>query len=111
MFVTLLLKEIHNGLFSLKFMVALIPCLILIPLGMYIKLKDYQRRLYSYEQSVSIYQQEHPGERSIVRGGKAFRKPSDLSIVSIGPDLILFLLFNILLFAGTYMSFLRYDVR
>ena len=63
MFATLFLKEIHENLLSLKFIIALILCLILIPPGMYIKLKDYQKRLHSYKQSVSIYQQEHPGSR------------------------------------------------
>lgn len=84
MFRILLLKEIHDSFLSLKFIVALILCLILIPLGMYINLKDYQKRLNSYEQSVRIYQQDHPNERSVSRGSKAFRKPSPLSIISIG---------------------------
>jgi ABC-type transport system involved in multi-copper enzyme maturation permease subunit len=65
-------------------MVALFLCLILIPLGMYVNLKDYEKRQRSYEQSVTIYQQDHPRESSVARGAKGFRKPSMFSIFSIG---------------------------
>ena len=69
MFRTLLQKEIHDSLLSLRFTVALILCLILIPVGMYVNLKDYEKRLSSYQQSVQIYQQDHPTERSVSRSG------------------------------------------
>ena len=84
MFLTLLQKEIHDNLLGLRFAVAMILCLILIPLGMYINLKDYEKRLNSYEQSSIIYMQDHPTQNSVSKGGKAFRKPSPLSIFSIG---------------------------
>ena len=85
MFRTLLQKEIHDSLLSLRFVVALILCLILIPVGMYVNLKDYEKRLNSYQQSVQIFQQDHPSERSVSReGGKGFRKPSLFSIFSVG---------------------------
>ena len=84
MFRVLLQKEIHDSLLSLRFIVALILCLILVPLGMYINLKDYEKRLNSYEQSLNIYQQEHPTKGSVNRGAKAFRKPSPFSIFSVG---------------------------
>ena len=84
MFRILLQKEIQDSITSLRFIIALILCLILIPLGMYVNLKDYEKRQGSYEQSVSIYQQDHPLERSVARGGKGFRKPSLFSIFSIG---------------------------
>jgi len=52
---------------------------------MYVNLKDYEKRLNSYQQSVRIYQQDHPTERSVSRsGGKGFRKPSLFSIFSLG---------------------------
>lgn len=81
---TLLLKEIHDSLLSLKFAVAMILCLILVPLGMYTNYKDYQKRLSSYEQAEGLYQQEHPRERHLSSGSKAFRKSAPLSVISIG---------------------------
>ena len=85
MFRVLLQKEIHDSLLSLRFTVALILCLILIPVGMYVNLKDYEKRLNSYQQSTQIYQREHPIENSVSRGGaKGFRKPSLFSIFSVG---------------------------
>jgi ABC-type transport system involved in multi-copper enzyme maturation permease subunit len=85
MFLVLLQKEIHDSLLSLRFTIAFILCMILIPVGMYVNLKDYEKRLKSYQQSEQIYQQDHPTERSVSRfGGKGFRKPSLFSIFSIG---------------------------
>lgn len=85
MFRILLQKEIHDSLLSLRFTVALILCLVLIPVGMYVNLKDYEKRLNSYQQSAQIYRREHPTENSISRGGaKGFRKPSLFSIFSVG---------------------------
>ncbi|MFH1940657.1 MAG: ABC transporter permease subunit, partial [bacterium] len=87
MFRILFQKEIHDSLLSLRFVIALILCMILIPVGMFVNLKDYEKRMHSYEQSVQIYQQDHPDERSISRGGaKGFRKPSLFSIFSLGLD-------------------------
>ncbi len=85
MFFILLLKEIRDSLISLRFTIALVLCMILIPVGMYVNLKDYEKRLNSHQQSQQIYQQDHPTERSVGRfGGKGFRKPSLFSIFSIG---------------------------
>lgn len=85
MFATLIQKEIHDSLISLRFIIALILCMILVPVGMYVNLKDYEKRLHSYNQSLQIYQQDHPNERSVSRGGaKGFREPSLFSIFSVG---------------------------
>jgi len=52
---------------------------------MYVNLKDYEKRLNSFHQSVQIYQQDHPTEQSVSRsGGKGFREPSLFSIFSVG---------------------------
>ncbi len=85
MFGLLLQKELHQHIISLRFSVAVILCIIVIPLAIFVNLKDYEKRLRSYEQSIQLYQQEHPTEQSVARGGaKGFRKPSPFSIFSVG---------------------------
>ncbi|MBN2414250.1 ABC transporter permease subunit [bacterium] len=84
MFRTLLIKEIHDSFLSLRFTVALLLCLVLVPLGMYTNYKDYQKRLSSYEQAAGLYEREHPRERHLSSGSQAFRRPAALSVISIG---------------------------
>lgn len=54
MFWLLLQKELHEHSISLRFSVAVLLCILLIPLAPYVNVKDYQKRLGSYTQSVQL---------------------------------------------------------
>ena len=48
MFLTLLFKEIQETIITGKFLVTTILCIVLIPLGMYVTLKEYEQRNADY---------------------------------------------------------------
>lgn len=83
---TLIKKEITETMLDLRFWVVTALFLILIPLGMYVSRKDYERRLANYQQEHQMYRQ-HYGKRvgSSVEA-QGFRPPSMLSIFALGLD-------------------------
>ena len=86
MFGTLIKKEITETMLDLRFWAVTALFLILIPLGMYVSRKDYERRLASYQQEHQMYRQ-HYGK--VVRASvqaQGFRPPSILSIFALGLD-------------------------
>jgi ABC-type transport system involved in multi-copper enzyme maturation permease subunit len=83
---TLIRKEITETILDLRFWIVTALFLILIPLGMYVSRKDYERRLANYQQEHRMYR-EHYGKRvgpSVEAQG--FRPPSVLSIFAMGLD-------------------------
>jgi ABC-type transport system involved in multi-copper enzyme maturation permease subunit len=87
----LFLKEIREAFASRRFWVVLILCLILIPLGVEVSLKDYQTRLQNYREAVRIYQEQIKTASDVLYkgGAKAFAPPSPLSFMSLGLGLVL----------------------
>jgi ABC-type Na+ efflux pump permease subunit len=45
---TITKREIHDNLLSARFALAIILCLILMTLGFYVSIKDYERRMGEY---------------------------------------------------------------
>ena len=90
MFKTLLVKEFLENFASRRFLMVLLLCLILIPLGVYIGAHDYEVRLHAYQESLRLYQQDHKTVQDILYkgGGKGFRPPSPLGFLSQGLDII-----------------------
>ncbi|HYA49320.1 MAG TPA: ABC transporter permease subunit [Burkholderiales bacterium] len=88
---TLFMKEIREALASRRFWVILALCLVLIPLGVEVSLKDYQTRLQNYREAVRIYQEETKLIQDVLYkgGAKAFAPPSPLGFLSRGLELIL----------------------
>jgi ABC-type transport system involved in multi-copper enzyme maturation permease subunit len=88
---TLFIKEIRDALASRRFWVILALCLVLIPLGVEVSLKDYQTRLQNYREAVRIYQEETKLVQDILykEGAKAFDPPAPLSFMSLGLELVL----------------------
>lgn len=58
---TLIKKEILEAFLSLRFLIATLLCLVLIPLGTYVNSKDYEQRLADYQEAVRLYQQRVQG--------------------------------------------------
>jgi len=83
MFSTLVGKEITETVLDLRFVIATLLCVVLIPLGMYVSRKDYERRLASYQWEHKTYRQRHGTPAVPVTGreeAQGFRPPSILSI-------------------------------
>ncbi|MFC1712190.1 ABC transporter permease subunit [Candidatus Poribacteria bacterium] len=76
---TITKREIHDNLLSSRFALATILCLILIVLGAYVSIKDYEKRMDEY--SVGI--QEQKGPRAAYEP-KIYRKPEVLGIFGQG---------------------------
>ena len=87
----LFFKEIREAFASRRFWVILALCLVLIPLGVEVSLKDYQTRLQNYREAVRIYQEQIKTASDVLfkGGAKAFAPPSPLSFMSLGLDLVL----------------------
>ena len=78
---TITKREIHDNLLSARFALATILCVILIALGSFVSIKDYERRIGEY--SVKI--QDQKGERA-ANMPKIYRKPEVLGIFSQGME-------------------------
>jgi ABC-type transport system involved in multi-copper enzyme maturation permease subunit len=86
---TLIAKEIFETVLDLRFVVATLLCVVLIPLGMYVSRKDYEQRLAAYQQEHDTYRQHHGTPKPPVTGqeeAQGFRPPSVLSIFASGLD-------------------------
>ncbi|MFQ6116413.1 MAG: ABC transporter permease subunit, partial [bacterium] len=89
MLTTIFKKEILEALISLRFLIATLLCLVLIPLGMYVNLKDYQQRLADYQEAMRLYQARAEGNIEYNFQAEGYRPPSLLSIFSVGLEYFL----------------------
>jgi ABC-type transport system involved in multi-copper enzyme maturation permease subunit len=87
-FGTLVAKEILETVLDLRFVVATLLCVILIPLGMYVSREDYEQRLVAYQQEHDTYRQRHgtPAWVDTAAEAHGFRPPPVLSIFASGLD-------------------------
>jgi ABC-type transport system involved in multi-copper enzyme maturation permease subunit len=90
-FRALFAKEILEALAGRRFWTILALCLVLVPLGVEVSLRDYQTRLHNYQEAVRIYREETKTVVDILykEGAKAFAPPSPLSFLSLGLELVL----------------------
>jgi len=86
MFSTLMIKEIHETIITYRFLIAIFLCLILIPLAMYVSLKDYETRNEEYQNSMRLYQENSEGRINPEFQAEGFRPPSPLSVFSRGAE-------------------------
>ena len=86
---TLIKKEIRETILDLRFVIVTLLCVVLIPLGMYVSRRDYERRLAAYQTEHQAYRQRHSqAERWDVKV-QGLRPPSVLSIFASGVDPLL----------------------
>jgi ABC-type transport system involved in multi-copper enzyme maturation permease subunit len=83
---TLIRKEITETILDLRFWIVTALFLILIPLGMYVSRKDYERRLANYQQEHQMYRQHYGKDTGPDVEAQGFRPPSLLSIFALGLD-------------------------
>jgi ABC-type transport system involved in multi-copper enzyme maturation permease subunit len=83
MFPTLLKKEIQDYLISIRFVVLLALCALLIPLSLYVNFETYKRWSADYNEQVKIVSMKDSEGRS-GRGG--LRPPSALSVFANGVE-------------------------
>ena len=91
MFRALFGKELLEARASRRFWVILALCLVLIPLGVEVSLKDYRTRFQNYREAVRLYQEETKQVQDVLskEGAKAFAPPAPLSFLSLGLELVL----------------------
>jgi len=82
----LIKKEITETILDLRFWVVTALFLILIPLGMYVSRKDYERRLANYQQEHQMYRQHYGKDVGASVEAQGFRPQSTLSIFALGLD-------------------------
>jgi ABC-type transport system involved in multi-copper enzyme maturation permease subunit len=86
MFRTLVAKEILETVLDLRFAIVTVLFLVLIPLGMYVGRKDYERRLANYQREYQIYHEHYGKSVGASVEAQGFRPPSMLSIFALGLD-------------------------
>lgn len=86
---TLILKEIHETIINMRFLIATLLCLVLIPLGMYVSLREYEQRFADYQDAMNLYQDRSEGRVNSDFAAEGYRPPSTLSIFSVGLEFFL----------------------
>ena len=74
MFKFIFYKELQENINNFRFIIALILCLTIIPLGFYVNYRDFQAKQKNYEESIRLYEGSHKTIIDTIRqGGAAFR--------------------------------------
>ncbi len=83
---TLVAKEILETVLDLRFAIVTVLFLVLIPLGMYVGRKDYERRLANYQREYQMYRQHYGKAVDADVEAQGFRPPPVLSVFALGLD-------------------------
>lgn len=86
---TLVKKEVTETVLDLRFAIVTLLCVVLIPPGMYVSRKDYERRLATYQRERQEYRQRHSEAQLWNVEVQGLRPPSVLSIFASGVDPLL----------------------
>ncbi|MGD1010211.1 MAG: ABC transporter permease subunit [Candidatus Aminicenantales bacterium] len=90
MFKALFKKELLENIQNLRFLLALILCLVVIPLGFTVSQKDYLDRRTAYDKVIHDYTETHKTVGDVMRnGGAAFRPPAALGLLAGGVEAVL----------------------
>ncbi len=84
MFGTLILKEIRESIQTSRFLIAVVLCLLFLPMGMLITTRQYERQLTEYNDAVRLYLQNSEGSIGLGFRAEGYRPPSWKSIFSTG---------------------------
>lgn len=83
---TLIKKEIAASVIDLRFAIIALSCAVLIPLSIYVGVKDYQRRFADYQREYRLYRENYTQRSSPNMRAEGHRPPTPLSILAIGID-------------------------
>jgi ABC-type transport system involved in multi-copper enzyme maturation permease subunit len=84
---TIILKELRNNLLSFRFLITILLCVTLIPLGVYVSIQEYKNNVADYQQAQSLYQESIQGIKNALDvTAKGLRPPSPFSIFANGLD-------------------------
>jgi ABC-type transport system involved in multi-copper enzyme maturation permease subunit len=86
MLAALIKKEIVATILDLRFIIASLLFLVLIPLGMYVSRKGYEQKLANYRLEHQLYRQEYGKDVSYEVEVQGFRPPAVQSIFASGLD-------------------------
>lgn len=87
---TLIKKELLDNLLSFRFIITLLLCLVLIPLGIFVSIKEYENARADYQQSLGLVRDASQGMRNAIDvEAKGLRPPSPFSIFAEGLDKVL----------------------
>ena len=86
MFGTMIKKEIVSTILDLRFIIASLLFLVLIPLGMYVSREGYEQRLANYQLEQQMYRQKYGKDVYYEVEVQGFRPPSVLSVFASGLD-------------------------
>jgi ABC-type transport system involved in multi-copper enzyme maturation permease subunit len=90
MFRVLFKKELMENVHNYRFLLALVLCLVVIPLGFTVSQKEYADRKQAYEEAVRNYDASHKTVTDVLRnGGAVFRPPAALALLSSGVEKVL----------------------
>lgn len=79
-------KEIRNAIFDSRFAIAVILCVVFIPLGMYVTVREYDRNVSDYDESLKMYREKTEGNITEELEAEGFRPPSRLTLFAVGLD-------------------------
>jgi ABC-type transport system involved in multi-copper enzyme maturation permease subunit len=80
----LILKEIREIVTNKRSLFVLLICVILIPLGLYVSVKDYEKANIAYLEAKQIYEMKNKDNKSMSFIAEGYIPPSPLSIYSTG---------------------------
>jgi ABC-type transport system involved in multi-copper enzyme maturation permease subunit len=84
---TIIKKELLDNLLSFRFIITMLLCVVLIPLGIYVSIKEYQNSMNDYQQSMNLYHESIQGMKNAIDvEAKGLRPPSPFSIFAGGLD-------------------------
>ena len=90
LFRALLKKELIENLNNFRFPLALVLCLVVIPLAFYVSQKNYSVRRQAYDGIISNYELSHHTVLDVmVSGASAYRPPAPLALFAVGIEPLL----------------------
>ena len=81
---TLIQREVLDKIFSAQFLIIMLLCVVLIPLGLFISLKDFEKQQIDYMDNVQNYYTKYQGKADVNLNAEGYRSPSVLNIFSSG---------------------------
>lgn len=80
----LIFKEIREIITNSRSLFVLLICIVLIPMGLYVSVKEYEQEKVAYKDAKQLYEERNKDNKSLDFIAEGYIPPSPLSIYSIG---------------------------